>query len=461
MAKQPIHDEGSFFLLANHEQFWFVPLGGTGEIGMNMNMYGHDQQWLMVDCGITFDAPLTPGERQHFRVVAADPQFISQQKQNLVGIVITHAHEDHIGGIAHLWRRFSAPIYTTPFTAEVLRRKLAQVGLAGKVPIIEVQALESVQVGHFTIRWLPITHSLPEPFALTISTPVGAVLHTADWKIDKSPVVGKPFEAEIFSQLAEENLLAMVCDSTNALKSGHSVSEFECRKGLLKTIEAQQGRVVVSCFASNVARLLSLAYVAQQTGRYMAVLGRSLQNMVSIARLTGHWPQEVSLVDASHLGYLPANEVLAVATGSQGEPRAALHRLAHDNHFDLNLDGGDCVVFSAMEIPGNEDAIARLVKQFESRNIDVVLSGSSDYPIHASGHPNKDELTMMYKWVKPQIAIPVHGEAEHLEANARVAKSSGVPKSFVGNNGDLYQLAPQPMLKRGWTKAGRIIIEAE
>jgi ribonuclease J len=448
-------------LLPDEEQFWFLPLGGTGEIGMNLNLYGHNNQWLMVDCGITFDEPLIPGDKQSFRVVAADPKFISQQKETLAGIVITHAHEDHIGGVAHLWQRFPAPVYTTPFTAEVLRRKLAQAGLSGKVSIIEVNELDVMQVGHFKIRWLPITHSLPEPFALTISTPVGTVLHTADWKIDRSPVTGKAFDCATFSCLAEDNILAMVCDSTNALKQGYSTSEFECRRGLLETIEKQSGRVVVTCFASNIARLLTLAYVATQTGRYMAVLGRSLQNMVSIARVTGYWPEDVILVDPAHLGYLPANEVLAVATGSQGEPRAALHRLAYDNHFDLGLDAGDCVVFSAMIIPGNEDPIERLVKQFESRKIEVIMSADSAAPIHASGHPNQEELAQMYRWVKPQIAIPVHGEAEHLAANAEVAKNNGIQKSFNGRNGDLYQLAPQPMLKRGAVPVGRIIIEAE
>ena len=448
-------------MLPNAEQFWFLPLGGTGEIGMNLNLYGHDGQWLMVDCGITFDEPLKPGDSQRYRVVAADPKFISQQKEYLAGIIITHAHEDHIGGLAHLWRRFSAPVYTTPFTAEVLRRKLAQVGLSGKVPIIEVNELDSVQIGHFLIRWLPITHSLPEPFALTITTPVGSVFHTADWKIDKSPITGNGFDPSVFTQLAEDNVLAMVCDSTNALKAGYSTSEYDCRRGLLATIKEQKGRVVATCFASNVARLLSLAYVARETGRYMAVLGRSLLNMVSIARVTGYWPEDVVLVDAAHLGYLPANEVLAVATGSQGEPRAALHRLAYDNHFDLNLDSGDCVVFSAMVIPGNELAVERLVKQFESRKINVIMSEDSQYPIHASGHPNQEELAQMYHWVRPQIAIPVHGEAEHLQANAHVAKSSGLQKRFVGQNGDLYQLAPQPLLKRGFVDVGRIIIEAE
>ncbi|MBT0587355.1 ribonuclease J [Alteromonas oceanisediminis] len=428
---------------------------------MNLNLYGHHGQWLMVDCGITFDEPLVPGDDQRFRVLCADPSFIAGQKENLAGIVITHAHEDHIGALAHLWPRLQAPVYTTPFTAEVLRRKLAQTGLSVRVPIIEVDAGDSVAVGVFNITWLPITHSIPEPFAMTIATPVGTVFHTADWKIDPDPGIGQRFNSKAFEQLGSQNILAMVCDSTNALKAGHSISEKCAYEGLRETIAPLTGRVVVTCFASNVARLLALATIARQTGRYMAVLGRSLENMVSIARVTGYWPQDVELIDPSHLGYLPKEEVLAVATGSQGESRAALHRLAYDNHFALNLDGGDTVVFSAMVIPGNEQSVERLVRQFEQRNVNVILSESSTHPIHSSGHPCKDELKAMYQWVRPQIAIPVHGEAEHIEANARVARLSGVNKHFAGRNGDLYQLAPQPMLKRQAIKTGRVIVQAE
>ncbi|WP_205662137.1 ribonuclease J [Alteromonas flava] len=447
-------------MTADQDQLWFVPLGGTGEIGMNLNLYGHNGQWLMVDCGITFDEPLTPDLNQRFRVVAADPTFIAQQKENLVGIIITHAHEDHIGGIAHLWRRLQAPIYTTSFTAEVLRRKLAQVGLDGQVPIVEVNFATEVSIGEFSVEWLPITHSLPEPSALLISTRVGNVFHTADWKIDYRPGIGQKFDASIFEQLAARNVLAMVCDSTNALKAGHSTSEYQCYQGLLKTVKNQPGRVVVTCFASNVARLLAIAKVAQQTQRYVAVLGRSLQNMVSVARVCGYWPEDVELIDPQHIGYLPREEVLAIATGSQGEPRAALARLAMDTHPELNLDAGDSVLFSAMIIPGNETDVERLLTQFERRKIKVILSETSEHPIHASGHPYKDELMAMYRWVKPQIAIPVHGEAEHIEANARIAKKAGVMKSFAGQNGDFFQLAPQPMLKRKHIKVGRIPIEA-
>lgn len=449
-------------LIPTAEDLWFVPLGGTGEIGMNLNLYGHDGKWLMVDCGISFDEPLVPGYREaqsgatRHEVVAPDPSFIVHQRDNLCGLVITHAHEDHIGAVPYLWQRFQCPVYATPFTAEVLRRKLAQRGLAQRVPIIEVGTSATAQVGPFTLRWMAITHSVPEPSALLIQTKVGNVFHTADWKIDAQPVTGKPFNPEVFQALATESVLAMVGDSTNATKAGFSVSERNCFDGLFATIKPLRGRVVVSCFGSNIARLITLARVAKKSGRYMALLGRSLVNMHSIARHTGIWPDDVELIDPRHIGYLPPEEVLAVATGSQGEPRAALNRLALDGHPDLSLGKGDTVIFSAIVIPGNEAAVARLVARFQGRGIATIQSEDSPLPIHASGHPYAEELKLMYRWVKPQIAIPVHGEPEHLRAHADIALASGVRKHYVGLNGDLYRLAPQAGIRRGVIRVGRI-----
>ena len=276
------------------EDFWFLPLGGTGEIGMNLNLYGHDDSWLMVDCGVSFDEPLIPpykhngdSVQNHHRIVAADPTFIVEQKDKLAGIVITHAHEDHVGAIPYLWDRFKCPIYTTSFTAEVLRRKLAQTKLANKVPIVEVSHRGAMHLGPFSVEWLAVTHSLPEPYALKISTCAGTVLHTADWKIDPQPVTGQPFDSQVYRNLGNENILALVGDSTNAVKPGFSISERNCYDGLLSTVKSQTGRVVVTCFGSNVARLISLAKVAKKTGRYMALYGRSLVNMYGIARQQG------------------------------------------------------------------------------------------------------------------------------------------------------------------------------
>ncbi|MCB5162275.1 ribonuclease J [Marinomonas algarum] len=425
---------------------------------MNMNLYGHDGQWLMVDCGVSFNEPLVSGDISTSEVVCADPRFISEQKERLAGIVITHAHEDHVGALPFLWRRFKCPIYTTAFTAEVLRRKLAQVGLLDQVPIIEVDDKETKKIGVFTVKWFGLTHSVPEPYAMTIETPAGRLFHTGDWKIDRHPMLGKSFSSTAFKALAKENVLAMVCDSTNALKAGFSPSERDCYQGLLQTIAAEKNRVVVGCFSSNVARLVALGRIAKETGRYLALIGRSLINMVGAARVTGHWPEDIPIIEASHLGYLPREEVLAVVTGSQGEPRATLNRLAVDNCFDLSLDADDLVVFSAMRIPGNEQAIDRLVSQFKGRKIRTLQAHDTELTIHVSGHPCQEELKQLYTWVQPQLAIPVHGEPQHLDANADVAKSSHVPDQLVGRNGDLYQLAPTVSIRRQAVKTGRIAL---
>ena len=454
------------------DDLWFVPLGGTGEIGMNLNLYGHDGQWLMVDCGVSFDEPLVPDYKNGaqasnegafkattHRVVAPDPSFIAKQKDALAGIVITHAHEDHVGAIPYLWERFQTPIYTTSFTAEVLRRKLARSKLANRIAIIEVDSGDTKQIGPFEVNWLAITHSLPEPFALKINTPVGTVLHTADWKIDGNPITGLPFDVSLYKQLGSENILALVGDSTNALKSGFSISERNCYDGLLSTIAPLKGRVVVGCFGSNIARLISLARVAKKTQRYMALYGRSLMNMYGIAKQQGIWPDDLSVTDPQHLGYLPPHEVLAVATGSQGEKNTALARFAKDTHPHLSLDKGDTVLFSSIVIPGNEESVGRLSKALQAKGVTVIHSEDSTLPIHASGHPCEEELKLMYHWVKPTIAIPVHGEHQHLQAHANIAKTCGIKKTYVGQNGDLYRLAPQPSIRRQVVPVGRIPVQ--
>lgn len=423
---------------------------------MNMNLFGHDGEWLMVDCGVTFDEPLTADSHRTHPVVSADPKFIVEQRERLQGIVLTHAHEDHLGALPYLWPRLKAPVYATPFAAEVLRRKLAQQGLAGRVTIHEIPPGGRFQVGGFALEFLPITHSIPEPQALLISTSAGNLFHTADWKIDHNPVIGEPFNRAQFEALAQRRVRAMLCDSTNALKAGTSLSESICHNGLLRQIEHFKGRVVVSCFSSNLARLVTIARVAQQTGRYFALLGRSLQNMYSIARQTGYWPCELEAIDPSHLGFLPREEVLVVATGSQGEPRSALNRLAQDQFDPLQLEAGDRVVMSSFLIPGNERLVERMVDALRARNIEVIESAHSTTPIHASGHPCQAELADMYAMVQPDIAVPLHGEPEHMDANATIAKRYSVPIQLTGLNGDLYELAPHARVHFGVVKAGRI-----
>jgi len=436
---------------------------------MNMNLYGHAGSWLMVDCGITFQSPLHPEylqaegssvlARDIFDVVSADPSFISSRKQQLAGIVITHAHEDHVGALPYLWQRFKCPVYTTKYTAEILRRKLNRDNLAQRMPIIEVETNQRVDIGPFNVEWLGITHSIPEPHALMIRTEAGSVFHTADWKIDKKPITDQPFNAHPFKLLAKQNVNAMVCDSTNALRPGHSISESECSAGLQELVEQATGRVVVGCFSSNIARMISLAKIAQKTGRYLALFGRSLQNTVGAAKATGHWPDELNVIDAYHAGYLLKHEVLAVATGSQGESRAALSQMAQDNYRNLSLEADDLIIFSSIIIPGNEKLIDRMIEQFHQRKIRTVLAEEHSKPIHASGHPYQDELKLMYEWVKPQLAIPTHGEPKHLRANAEIASQCHVPKSLTGLNGDLFIIAPQPKLIKGAVKTGRIPLQ--
>lgn len=445
---------------------WFLPLGGCGEIGMNLNLYGHDSRWLMVDCGLTFIAPLNPDDdyAEHVKrheLVAADPRFIEERKDLLCGIIITHAHEDHVGAIPFLWQRFRQPIYTTKFTAEVLRRKLSEFDFGHLVDIIEISPLDECSIGPFEVKWLPITHSLPEPCGLVISTPVGNVFHTGDWKLDSNPVVGEGINTDHFKQLATQNIDAMIGDSTNALKHGNSVSESACEAGLYHYINAAPKRVVVACFASNIARLITIARVAQQTQRRMAVFGRSLINMIGIARRTGYWPEDCQLIDPRHVGYLPEDEVLIVATGSQGEPRAALNQLAKDTHRDISLSPQDTIIFSTIVIPGNEKPIEQLIKLFTQRQIQVVQAQDSILPIHASGHPNEQELKSMYRWVQPKISVPVHGERNHLQRHSEIAKTCGVKSTLVGENGDLFQLSAPIMIKRRAVDAQRIAIKRE
>lgn len=447
-------------LLPGPKDLWFLPLGGCGEIGMNLNLYGHDSRWLMVDCGVTFYNPLQPTTSPiTAEVQAADPTFITKRKELLAGIIITHAHEDHIGALPFLWPRFGCPVYCTPFAAEILRRKIARSGLSQDMPIIEIAPGGTCSIGPFLINWLNITHSIPEPQALLISTAAGKVFHTADWKIDNAPITGRPFKPQVFKRLANQQITAMVCDSTNALKPGFSESETACYHALYEVIRNEPQRVVVSGFSSNIGRLISLGHVARRTGRYLALFGRAMENMVGAARACGYWPEDIPLIEPAHVGYLPANEVLVVATGSQGEPRAALSRLAQQRHPHLLLEANDLVLFSSILIPGNEMLVSRLTEQLKLLKVRILQSADSQLPIHVSGHPNQGELDLLYRYVQPAIAIPVHGEVAHMQANAQVAREAGVAQQFTGQNGDLFVLAPQP---RVWPQAvvtGRIAVE--
>lgn len=448
---------------ASANDLWFLPLGGTGEIGMNVNLYGCNKQWLMVDCGVTFDVPLNQKDDYNrsvarYDLVSADLSFISNRRDMLCGLVLTHAHEDHLGAVIYQWQQLQCPIYTTAFTAEVLRRKAYRAELNMELPIVVVKAQDILDIGPFTVEWIASTHSIPEANALLISTEHAKILHTGDWKIDYKPVIGEPFNLSLFKSLQQKNITALVCDSTNATKTGRSVSEKMCEQGLGSIISKASGRVVVTCFASNVARLITIAKIAYLSKRYLCLLGPALENMVSIARASNFWPDEFTITPSRHIAYLAKHEVLIVATGSQGETRAALNRLAMDTHRDCQLDEGDSVIFSSIVIPGNENAVKRLISLFEERNIAVHQSENSEHTIHASGHPNQEDLKLLFSAVKPKCVIPVHGEPEHLSACAQIASDVGIKNQLVGLNGDLFMIKPNLGLKRKAVKAPRVIL---
>lgn len=419
-----------------HRDFQFLPLGGCGEIGMNLNLYGHAGRWLMVDCGITFeDDPQRPGSN---RVEMPDPIFIANRAPQLAGIVITHAHEDHLGALPYLWEQFRCPVYTTPFTRNVLLAKFRRAGV--EAPVLTVQSGDSLDIGPFRVKWLPITHSTPETHALLIETEAGRILHTADWKLDSGPVVGAAFDAEPFRLLGGLGLDAVICDSTNATREGSSMSESQLFESLLSLVRETEGRAVLSCFSSNIARLQTLGHVAHVSGRYLGLLGRSLENMARCARAAGYLEQHFDTLSPFELGYLLPAETLAIATGSQGETGSALQRLATDRHPDIALAAGDHVIFSATTIPGNETAVARLLEIIRAKGVRVTHGDDASRPLHASGHPCADELRQMYRWLQPGLAIPVHGEARHMRRNAELARDSGVPRQLCGSNGDLFDL---------------------
>jgi ribonuclease J len=432
---------------------WFLPLGGTGEIGMNLNLYGHDGAWLMVDLGITFADERLSG----VDLIMPDPAFIEDQRDRLAGLVLTHAHEDHIGAVPYLWPRLRCPIYATPFTAGVLRRKLRENGFAEDAEITEVPLSGRFAVGPFDLELITLTHSIPEPNAVVIRTSAGTVLHTGDWKLDPEPLVGDDYDEAALRRLAEEGVLAMVCDSTNALVEGESGSEGALRDSLTELVGGFEARVVVACFATNVARLETAMRVAETHGRRVALVGRSLHRIYQAARDCGYLADLPPLLSDRDVAYLPRDEVLLLCTGSQGEPRSALARIVRDDHPEVGLEPGDAVVFSSRVIPGNEKAISALQNELVRKGIEVVTD--REHFTHVSGHPARDELAQMYQWVRPQVAIPVHGEARHLSAHAELARDCQVPQALVAENGDLIKLAPGAAEILEQVPAGRLVLD--
>jgi ribonuclease J len=431
----------------------FLPLGGVGEIGMNLTLYGYRGQWLMVDCGVTFADDSMPG----IDLIMADPEFIAERRDNLAGLVVTHGHEDHIGAIAHLWRRFRCPIYATPFTRALLYEKLVEGGLQNEVAITEVALSSRFPVGPFDIELISLTHSIPEPNALVIRTAAGTILHTGDWKLDPDPLIGGVADEAALRRVGDEGVLAMVCDSTNALRPGNSGSEGDVRDALMGLIGRYEQRVAIACFASNVARLQSIAEAAAAHDRHIALVGRSLWRIYKAARDTGYLRDLPRVLTEDEAAHVPRDKILLVCTGSQGEPRAALARIAAGDHPHIGLMEGDTVIFSSRIIPGNERSIGRLQNRLAQRGVAVVTE--HDHFVHVSGHPAQDELKRMYELVRPRIAVPVHGEARHLIGHAELARSWGAAETVVAANGAMVRLAPGPAEIVDNVPVGRLVLD--
>lgn len=416
------------------DALYFVSLGGTGEIGMNLNVYGYAGDWLILDCGVTFGDDSQPG----LEVVMPDPGFIAERRDRLLGIVATHAHEDHIGAIPYLWTQLRCPVWATPFTASLLRAKLVEAGLADRVRINVVPLSGRFTIGPFDLELITLTHSIPEPNAVAIRTPVGTVLHTGDWKFDPDPLIGPTADEAALTRLGDEGVLALIGDSTNALRAGASGSEADLRRSLTDLIGRYDARVAVACFASNVARLETIARAAAVHGREVALVGRSLWRIDKAARENGYLADLPGFLTEDEAGYIPRDRIVLICTGSQGEPRSALSRIARDDHPHIVLETGDVAIFSSRIIPGNERAINRLQNALVRLGVEIVTE--EDHFVHVSGHPARDELVRMYQLVRPRIAVPVHGEARHLIAHAQLAGECQVQQPLVIQNGDMVRL---------------------
>ena len=427
---------------ADGNQLVFLPLGGVGEIGMNMALYGYgppdDRAWMMVDCGITFADSSLPG----IDVMMPDTRFVEAELANLAGIVLTHAHEDHYGALLDLWPRLRKPVHATPFTAGLIAAKTISNGFWTEIPVEVHQQGDHFRVGPFEIEYVAMSHSIPEPNALAIRTPLGTVIHTGDWKIDHAPGIGKSIDVKRLRELGDEGVRALVCDSTNALRDGRSPSESEVAAELGKIIAAAPHRVAVTLFSSNVARIKAVADAARAAGRDVVVVGRALWRVIEVARDCGYL-DGLRFLEQDAYDSLPRNKVVAICTGSQGEARAALSRIAAGDHRHVQLSPGDTIIFSSFTIPGNEKAVNAVINGLSDKGVNVITN--RDAGVHTSGHPRRDELRELYDVVRPKVSVPVHGEAMHLSAHADLARSIGVEDVVVGRNGDIYQLAPDPV----------------
>jgi ribonuclease J len=448
------------------DELVFAPLGGIGEIGMNLSIYGFGddrrRQWIIVDCGVSFAAEEhLPG----VDLILPDIRYLIEERKNILALVLTHGHEDHMGALIDLWPRLKVPIYATPFTAALFEARRASEQGAPEIPVRVVGADGHLALGPFTIDFINVAHSIPESNALAIRSPAGTVLHTGDWKIDPTPLLGGPTDVVKLTALGDEGVLALIGDSTNAVREGRSPSESDVAKTLGELIRTAPRRVAVTTFASHVGRLRAVADAARAAGREVVVVGRAMERVVQVARETGYLDGAQEFRGMESYGYLPPDKVVALCTGSQGEPRAALARIAEDEHPEVTLSRGDRVIFSARPIPGNEKAIARVINGLVEQGVEVITDRT--HLVHVSGHPRRDELLDMIRWVRPNVLIPAHGEALHLAEHAELARRAGVPQVLLCRNGDLVRLAPgaaeviDQIPSGRLYKDGSLLIEAE
>lgn len=418
----------------------FLPLGGVGEIGMNLGVYGYgseeNREWLIVDFGVSFAGPELPG----VDLILPDIRFLENERHNIRGMVITHAHEDHFGAILDLWPKLKVPVYCTAFTAGLLETKRQTDFDSYEVPVNVFKAGDSFEIGSFNIEALAVAHSIPEPVSLAIKTKLGTVIHTGDWKIDPEPSLGAVTDEKRFRELGEQGVLALVCDSTNALRDGVSPTEHDVGKSLANIISEAEGRVAITTFSSNVGRILSIALAAKEAGRKVLLVGRSMKRSVTVAEELGYLEGLDPFVDEDEFGYIQRDKLVMILTGSQGEQRAALAKLSRDEMHTLSLAAGDTVIYSSRSIPGNEKAIIDTQNRLIDRGIRIITD--HDALVHVSGHPRRNELLKMYDWVKPEILVPVHGEAMHLTAQTALGRQAGIKKVAEIRNGDMLRLAP-------------------
>ena len=432
----------------------FCGLGGSGEIGMNVNLYGCQGKWVMVDLGITFADPQYPG----VDVILPDLSFIEDRIDDLLGIVITHGHEDHIGSLPYLAEDLGVPIYATPFTMGLIRGKLEEEGIANRVKLKMIPMGGNFQLGPFGFTFVEMSHSIPEANALLIDTPYGRVFHTGDWKLDKNPVIGNPTTPEGFMAIGDKGVDVLVCDSTNIFNTTASGSESTVRKGLFEEVSKAKGRVMITSFASNAARLHTFGEVAKETGRKLCVTGRSLDRIIKVARATGYLKDFPDTISPDEAMRLPKNKVLIIATGGQGEERAALARVANGQHT-ITLEADDTVIFSSKQIPGNEVQIGRIQNTLAAKGIRMITERQAH--VHVSGHPGQPELAQMYDWLRPDVLVPTHGEMRHMMEHARFGLEQGIPRAIVQSNGDIIRLAPKGPAKIGNATVGRLVLDGD